>query len=176
METYFSEIGDRVVIRGGRFEAEDLIRIARNHEITDWTITYKVAPEHVKRKAILFSNVGKRVVSWVEYRNIIQNWDGSTFIFDSIRDRFYLPGEKPKSSLDSPLIRHILMRLAQNPHGQTALEISEDFDFDHRDGPAAIRQAIRRIRQMVPDLIITERIGYRLNPDSFWLIIKETGA
>jgi hypothetical protein len=176
METYVSKTGEKVVIRGGPFEIEDLIHMARNHAISDWTITYKVAPEQVNRKVIIFSNAGKRIVNWVEYRNIIRNRDGRFFIYDGIKDRFYLPDGKLKSALSSPVICDVLTYLAKNPHGHSALEISADLDFDQKDGPAAIRQAIRRMRKIAPDLVSTEQGGYRLNPDYRWFIIEMTGA
>ncbi len=176
METYLSKTGEKVVIRGGPFEVEDLIRIAREHDIFDWTITYKVAPEQVNRKVVIFSNVGKRVVTWVEYRNIIRSRDRSSFIYDGIQDRLYLPGGQLKSALDSPVMCNVLTYLAQNRHGHSALEIAVALDMDQKNETAAIRQAIRRIRKIVPDLISTEKIGYRLKPDCHWLIIRETGA
>ncbi len=170
----FHQVNNKTVfIKGNRFDLPALRQVINTKKVIFFQIEYESEPLSKEQSIELFSNDGSKILSFHEYQSYMKNKNEYDFIYDSVKERFYI---KDKPSIPSGSFiqgTEVIKYLAEARYPIGSQELADELYLRSNDSGALIRQAIKRIRDktLVELILYVDRRGYILNPQVDWVII-----
>ena len=171
----FHQINNKTAfIIGKGFDIPALRQIINTQKVISFEIEYELEPLTKNQSLELFSNDGSKILSSHEYQSYMKNKNEYDFIYDSVKERFYIK-DKPSIPAGAYDVGTEILKYLASVHYPIGAEyLAEEIQMRAKDASALIRQAIKRIRdKTLVDLILyVDRKGYILNPQLDWVIIR----